>query len=198
MPDCGSGGSQAAFRFGQVSVGARSVIGLAVGASITPALVGRLPDMALSIAIVPVYVIAIAAVGMPFFQQCCRFDPITAFYSAMPGGAADMTVFGMEAGANVRSCLVRYTVAGDYGDRADTPGRALWVSLDNPVGAPAGNSCHRDGSDGDRSGRRLEERRSHQAVRRRFNIGPLLVAALLSLTGLLHARPPKALLAASF
>ena len=39
---------------------------------------------------------------MPFFRRVCGFDPVTAFYAAMPGGAADMIVFGQEAGANPR------------------------------------------------------------------------------------------------
>ncbi|WP_323689849.1 AbrB family transcriptional regulator [Rhizobium sp. AN64] len=185
--------------FGQVSVGARSVIGLAVGASITPALVGRLPDMALSIAIVPVYVIAIAAVGMPFFQRYCRFDPITAFYSAMPGGAADMTVFGMEAGANVRQLslvhVTRLLVIMVIAPILLV--QAYGVSLDNPVGAPARELPVIEmvlmaiaAVVGWKGGEAIKL--FGAAI-----IGPLLVAALLSLTGLLHARPPKeALLAA--
>lgn len=87
---------------GEVSVAARSVLGVAVGASITPALAGQFPTMALTIAIVPVYVILIGLVAVPFFRRVCGFDPITALYSAMPGGAADMTIFGQETGANVR------------------------------------------------------------------------------------------------
>ena len=47
---------------------ARTVLGVAVGASVTPALLAQLPSMALSLAIVPVYVGVIGLVGVPFFS----------------------------------------------------------------------------------------------------------------------------------
>lgn len=124
---------------GQVSVAARSVLGVAIGASVTPALVADLPSMLASVAIIPFYIAAIGLVGVPFFRRFCGFDLVTAFYAAMPGGAADMTIFGAEAGANIRQVsLVHVTrllvimivgplvLVGIYG-----------VELTHPVGQPA-------------------------------------------------------------
>lgn len=87
---------------GQISVGARTILGVAVGASITPAVVGQIPQMAMSVALVPVYVLIIGLVGVPFFRRL-GFDPATSYYAAMPGGLQDMVVFGQEAGADVRA-----------------------------------------------------------------------------------------------
>ena len=88
--------------FGAISVGARTILGVAVGASITPDVVHQLPQMAASLAFMPFYVVLIAVVGVPFFNRVCGFDPITSYYAAMPGGLQDMVIFGGEAGADVR------------------------------------------------------------------------------------------------
>lgn len=186
---------------GQVSVGARAVLGVAIGTSVTPALVAQVPAMLASVALVPVYILIIGAAGFPFFRRICRFDPVTAFYSAMPGGAADMTIFGQEAGANVRQLsLVHATrllvimivapivLVNIYG-----------VTLSHPVGQPAGELPLAEmaimiaaGLVGWKGGERI-------GLFGAAILGPLIVATVLSLTGLLEHRPPReALLAAQF
>lgn len=186
---------------GQISVGARTVLGLAVGAAVTPALVARVPQMLASVSLVPIYIGVIALVGVPFFRRVCRFDPITAFYAAMPGGAADMTLFGQEAGANVRQLsLVHVTrllvimvvapivLVQVYG-----------VSLDHPVGEAAALLPLHEMAImvviaiiGWKGGERI-------GLFGAAIFGPLILAAALSLAGVLHQRPPReALLAAQF
>ena len=86
-----------------VSGAMRTVLGVAVGASITPDLVDRLGTMATSVAFVPVFVAIVGAVGYPYFRRVCGFDRPTAYFSAMPGGLQDMLVFGIEAGGNARA-----------------------------------------------------------------------------------------------
>jgi membrane AbrB-like protein len=186
---------------GQVSVAARTVLGVAVGAAVTPALIAKLPQMLASVAVVPVYVAVIGLVGVPFFRRVCKFDPVTAFYAAMPGGAADMTIFGQEAGANVRQLsLVHVTrllvimvlapviLVNFFG-----------VRLTHPVGEPAVDIPLTEiglmivaALVGWKGGERI-------GLFGAAIIGPLIVAAALSLAGFLHQRPPReALLAAQF
>jgi membrane AbrB-like protein len=186
---------------GQISIGARSVLGVAIGASITPALVAQVPNMLASVALVPVYIGLIALVGIPFFRRVCKFDPVTAFYAAMPGGAADMTLFGAEAGANVRQLsLVHVTrllvimivapiiLVQVYG-----------VTLNHPVGQPAGDMplpqlaiMIAAGLIGWKGGERI-------GLFGAAILGPMIVAMILSLTDVLQLRPPReALLAAQF
>ena len=86
-----------------VSNAMRTVLGVAVGASVTPALFARLPEMAASLALVPLLVLAIGATGYPFFRRIMGFDPATSYYAAMPGGLQDMLVFGEEAGGDPRA-----------------------------------------------------------------------------------------------
>jgi len=186
---------------GQVSIAARSVLGVAIGTSVTPALMAELPSMLASVALVPLYIAVIGLIGVPFFRRVCGFDPVTAFYAAMPGGAADMTIFGQEAGANVRQLslvhVTRLTVimvvapvilVNIYG-----------VGLTHPVGPPASDlplsemlimavAAVVGWKGGEKAGL------FGAAI-----LGPLIVSAVLSLVGILHLRPPReALLAAQF
>ncbi|GMG81534.1 AbrB family transcriptional regulator [Paralimibaculum aggregatum] len=187
--------------FGQVSVGARTVLGVAVGASITPALFAQLPTMAGSIALVPLFIVLIALIGVPFFRHVWKFDPATAYYAAMPGGLQDMVIFGTEAGGNPRALslihatrvLIIVTVAPVlltqfYG-----------VSLANPIGAPAAEiPLHEIGLMALAAlvGWKLGERVGLFGA---AILGPLIVAAAMSLAGLIHMRPPReAILAAQF
>lgn len=89
--------------FGQISTGARTILGVAVGASITPEVMHQLPQMLGSIAFVPIYIAVIGLVGVPYFHKLCGFDLPTSYFAAMPGGLQDMVVFGQEAGADVRA-----------------------------------------------------------------------------------------------
>lgn len=186
---------------GQISIAARTILGVAVGASITPDLLYELPRMAASLAFIPPYIALIAAVGVPFFTRVCKFDPVTAFYAAMPGGLQDMVIFGGEAGGNVRilslvhatRVLIIVTLApilliNLYG-----------VSLSNPIGAPASTIPLRElglmalaALIGWKGGERL-------GLFGASILGPMIVAAVFSLMGWIHMRPPaEAILTAQY
>jgi uncharacterized protein len=176
---------------GVVSTAARTILGVAVGASITPDVLARVPQMAGSVALVPIYVVLIGAVGFPFFRRL-GFDPATAWYAAMPGGLADMVTFGQEAGADVRALsLIQATrvliiviaapliLTGFYG-----------ASLDQPIGAPL-----RDVPAVELAlmvaaaliGWKVAERVGLFGA---SILGPMIVTAALSLTDMIHSRPP--------
>ena len=186
---------------GRLGTGMRTVLGVAVGAAITPELMARLPAMAFSIALVPPYVLAIGLVGYPFFRRVCGFDGPTAFYAAMPGGFQDMVLFGEAAGADVRALslvhatrvLVIVTVVPllmlTLFDRAidappglpvaDVPPAQLgWMIAAALVGWLGASRVGLFGA----------------AI-----LGPLIAATTLSLAGVLDHRPPAvAILAAQF
>lgn len=81
----------------------RTILGVTVGASLTPAVIAGFPAMWPTLLLVPVMVAVIGLVGIPYFRRLCGYDFPTAYYAAMPGGLQDMIVFGEEAGANVRT-----------------------------------------------------------------------------------------------
>lgn len=178
--------------FKSVSLGARTILGVAVGAAITPELVGQMPVMATTLALVPVYIALIGLIGVPFFQRLCGFDRVTAYYSAMPGGLQDMTIFGAEAGANVRALslihatrvLIIVTVVPVI------LSTAYGVSLDQPIGAPATSLPLHEMAImavaaviGWKGGERI-------GLFGASILGPLIVTAALSLGDVIHHRPP--------
>jgi len=89
--------------FGLAGDATRTILGVAVGGSIKPELFERVGEMAVTLALTPLFVILIGAIGYPYFRRVCGFSEPTAYFSAMPGGLQDMIVFGEEAGADVRA-----------------------------------------------------------------------------------------------
>ena len=187
--------------FGQVSVAARTILGIAIGASITPAVVARLPEMALSVAIVPFYIALIALIGVPFFRHVWKFDQPTAYYAAMPGGLQDMVIFGIEAGGDARALslihatrvLIVVTLAPIFLTQL------YGQSLTNPLGVPASELPIHEMAlmvvaalVGWKGGERL-------GLFGASILGPMIVAGALSLGNVLHGRPPaEAILTAQF
>lgn len=187
--------------FGQVSIAARTILGVAVGASVTPDVLAELPRMALSVALIPVFICMIALVGVPFFRKVWGFDAPTAYYAAMPGGLQDMVIFGTEAGGDPRALslvhatrvliivtLVPFILTHFYG-----------AALSNPIGAPVSEIPVKElvlmaaaALIGWKGGERM-------GLFGASILGPMIVTAVLSLTDFIHGRPPReAILAAQF
>lgn len=186
---------------GQVSVGARTILGVAVGASLTPEVVARVPQMAASVALIPLYVAVIGLVGVPFFRKVYKFDWATSWYAAMPGGLQDMVIFGQEAGADVRALSLihatRVLIIVTVAPLILTLG--FGVTLDNPIGAPASELPLHEMAImvaaaliGWKGGEKI-------GLFGASILGPMIVTGALSLTDVIHYRPPaEAILVAQF
>ena len=186
---------------GQVGVGARTILGVAVGASITPAVVAQVPDMLASVALLPVYLGLIALIGVPYFRRVCGFDPVTSWYCAMPGGFQDMVIFGTEAGGDARALalvhatrvLIIVTVAPVLITQF------FGATLSNPIGAPIADEPPTElllmavaAIVGWKAGERV-------GLFGASILGPMIIAGALSLGGFIHARPPaEAIIVAQF
>jgi membrane AbrB-like protein len=83
--------------------GMRTILGVAIGATITPAFFLSVPSLAPTLIMVPILIIAIGICGVFYFKKLLKYDFPTAYYASMPGGLQDMILFGEEAGANVRA-----------------------------------------------------------------------------------------------
>lgn len=176
---------------GQIGIGARTILGVAVGATLTPALIASLPSMLASVALIPLYIGLIGLIGVPFFRRM-GYDPATAWYSAMPGGLQDMIVFGIEAGANPRTLslihatrvLIIVTVAPFF------IVHVFGASLSHPVGEPTRDLPWSEMAlmaaaalIGWKGGEKI-------GLFGASILGPLIATGALSLTGLIHHRPP--------
>jgi len=184
-----------------ISNAARTVLGLAVGASLTPEVIHQLPQMAGSVAFIPVYIATIGLVGVPYFHRICGFDLPTSYFAAMPGGLQDMVLFGKDAGADVRALslihatrvLIIVTIV---------PVILVYLfdrPLTQPIGAPATDIPASElliMAIAAIGGWKVAERVGLFGA---AILGPLIVTAILSLTGIIEHRPPReAILAAQF
>lgn len=89
-----------------IAIPVRAVLGVAVGSAFTPAILERLGGMVGSLAILLPFMVLIIMASMVFYERVARFDRPTAFFSAVPGGLADMTAMAEEAGANQRTVIL--------------------------------------------------------------------------------------------
>lgn len=77
-------------------------IGVMLGASITPDIFGKAADWAITLLILPLFLACAAGVSYLTYRRLGGYDPVTAFYSAMPGGLNEMLLMGGEAGGDER------------------------------------------------------------------------------------------------
>ncbi|MGB3244870.1 MAG: AbrB family transcriptional regulator [Sulfitobacter sp.] len=184
-----------------VSEAMRTILGVAVGASLTPAVLVTFPSMWSTLVLVPVMVGAIGLIGIPYFRRLWGYDFATAYYASMPGGLQDMLVFGEEAGGNVRSLsLIHATRVLAIVVALPFILKGFWnADLSNPPGDPIGTvawqqlalmiACALIGWQG---AKRL-------GMFGAAILGPLIVTAIVTLLGMLEHRPPaEAIWAAQF
>lgn len=179
----------------------RTILGVAVGATLTPSVVNALPSLWSTLILVPVMVFCVGLVGIPYFRRICGYDLPTAYYAAMPGGLQDMLAFGEDAGANVRALSLihatRVTVIV-----VALPFVLGWVwqfDLNTPPGAPARELPVSEllimavcAIVGWRTANWL-------GLFGASILGPLILTATITLVGGLHHRPPaEAIWAAQF
>lgn len=170
----------------------RTILGVAVGATITLALIVSLVDMWPTLLLIIAMVIVIGAIGIPYFMRIGGYDFATSYYAAMPGGLQDMLVFGEEAGANTRTLsLVHATRVLVIVIALPFILTHLWdVDLTNPPGLPARETSW------DQFAWMLFaalfgwRAAKYMGMFGATILGPLIIATILSLIGVLQMRPP--------
>jgi membrane AbrB-like protein len=170
----------------------RSILGVAVGATFTTAILISMAGMWTTLLMIPVMVFLIGAIGVPYFQKLWGFDFATSYYSAMPGGLQDMLAFGEEAGGNVRTlslihatrvmvivAVLPFVLQGYWG-----------VDLSNPPGAPASSIPFSQLGLMVFSGLVGWQVAKAMGMFGASILGPMLLSAILALFGILEFRPP--------
>jgi len=76
------------------------VIGVMLGSGITPEILDALGDWAISFLVLPPFLIVAAGASFLFYRVIGKYDPVTAYFSAMPGGLNEMLILGAEQGGD--------------------------------------------------------------------------------------------------
>lgn len=181
--------------------GMRTILGVAVGATLTPAVLVTFPAMWPTLLLMPVSIIVIGLIGVPYFQRVWSYDFPTAYYATMPGGLQDMLAFGEEAGGNVRTLsLIHATRVLVIVVALPVLLSGIWdADLSNPPGLPLQAVpavelalmviCALLGWWGAKK----------IGLFGASILGPLILTAAITLAGMLHFRPPaEAIWAAQF
>lgn len=84
----------------------RATLGVAVGSAFTPAILGQFGAMTVSLLMLIPFMVVIIATSMTFYRRLAGFDAPTSFFSAVPGGLADMTAMAESSGANQRTVIL--------------------------------------------------------------------------------------------
>ena len=179
--------------------GMRTILGVAVGATLTPAVVATFPAMWTTLVLVPVMTVLIGLAGVPYFRRVCRYDPATAYYAAMPGGLQDMLAFGQQAGGDVRTLsLIHATRVMVIVVALPVLLSTIWdTDLMKPPGRPVADvPVH------EMALMAAAALGGWWAAKRvglfgASILGPMIAAAILTQADLLHFRPPAAAIQAA-
>ncbi len=170
----------------------RTILGVAVGATVTLSFLLALPGFWNTLIFIPITVILSGIIGVWYFQKLCGYDFPTAYYSSMPGGLQDMLVFGEEAGGNVRAMsLIHATRVLVIIIALPTLLTFIWgISLDKPPGDPIKNFEIEQLIILGICGIAGWKIASFLGMFGASILGPLILTAIASITGILHTRPP--------
>ncbi|XDA99636.1 AbrB family transcriptional regulator [Sulfitobacter sp. LCG007] len=179
----------------------RTILGVAIGTAFTPQLLASMSQMWPTLMLIPLMVLCVGLIGVPYFQRVWNYDFPTAYYASMPGGLQDMLIFGEEAGANVRTLsLVHATRVLVIVVALPVILATVWdVDLSNPPGLPMSTIDPTEllimalcGIAGWRIAKAV-------GLFGASILGPMILTAAVSLAGFLHHRPPaEAIQAAQF
>ncbi len=172
-----------------------AVIGVLLGSRFTPDIIAEASTWIGTVAILFVYVVTVALVVVPFYRFVGKFDWVTAYFAGMPGGLSEMIEIGEASGAKpapiilAQSLRIVVTIAliavwfrivegHDVGTSMDVAAVPLtWIDALLLIASALLGSVI--------------------GIKLRFPaptfLGPLLVSAVLHLTGMTESAPPALL-----
>ncbi|MEJ1992876.1 MAG: AbrB family transcriptional regulator, partial [Maritimibacter sp.] len=176
-------------------------IGAMIGARFTPEILAMLPRMAISIPVLIIVVGVVHWLNVIIFQRLGGIDRVTAYYSGAPGGMYASLVFGEQAGADLTMLTLLQFLRVIAVVTIVPFAMSLWEG--HLVGSAAGLSF--GSAHGDLIslpillaisvlGVVLGERLKLPAAQL---VGPLFLAALVTLTGITVISPPEWVLPAA-
>jgi len=85
------------------------VLGVMLGSGFAPEILDRIGDWALSLVGLAVYTLLLTGLVTVFLRKVCGYDPVTAYFSAAPGGLSEMVLVGSQFGGDERIISLTHT-----------------------------------------------------------------------------------------
>jgi len=175
-----------------------TIIGVFLGSAFTPEILDQVARWPVSMAGLVLYVLVVTGVLYAYFRRVQGFDPVTAYFSATPGGLSEMVIAGGAMGGDdrrialvhaARVLLVVMVIPFGFryveGEAAATAGKGLALADAELAELGVLLAC---AVVGPFLGRLLRL----PAYRM---VGPMLASAAVHITGLSHSPPPWELVA---
>ncbi len=118
------------------------IIGVMLGASVTAEVVSQLFKWSLAVAILAAFLSVAATSSFLIYKRFGRYDTVTAYFSAMPGGLNDMILIGGSWGGDERKIalahasrvLMTIVIVGlvfglVFGVRSNSGAKANWIAI---------------------------------------------------------------------
>ena len=85
------------------------ILGVMLGSAFDPSILSNIGRWAVSLAGLAVYILVCIALGIVYLRLIARYDPITAFFTATPGGFNEMVLIGGAMGADDRTIAMSHS-----------------------------------------------------------------------------------------
>jgi len=174
------------------------VLGVMLGSTFAPDILDRIGHWLSSVSLLLLCVTITGAIAYPYFRKIAGFDPVTAFFCAMPGGMTQMVPIGGAMGGDEgkiglihgsRVLLVVFAVPIWF----QITGQLQGVDR-STIGVSAADVEFSDllilGAAGAVGWVLASKLKLPSAV----TLGPLIVSGALHVTGITHSQPPRELI----
>ena len=84
------------------------VVGIMLGSGYNPAMLDRAGEWLGSLSMLLAYVVVVGGAGLVYFRLFSRYDPVTSYFCAMPGGFNEMVMMGAEMGGDERKIALTH------------------------------------------------------------------------------------------
>ena len=168
-----------------------AVIGVLLGSRFTPEVLTQAPAWAGTVTVLLAYVVAVALIVVPFYRYVGRLDWRTAYFAGMPGGLTEMIEIGEANGAQPAPIILAHSLR----IVVTIALIALWFRVVHGLGSGAAPAPHAALTLADAAlllgcaglGSLIGKPLRLPAP---TFLGPLILSAVLHLTGLTESTPP--------
>ena len=178
-----------------------TVLGVMLGSAFVPELLDQMARWSFSLAALALYTVVTTLATMAYFRRVARYDPITAYFCAVPGGLNEMTIMGTALGGNERAISLTHgarilftvltiPIGFRFLDAYDPAARAAASQAFLPEGAQDVAVLAFCAVAGYFAAQKL--RLPAASI-----LGPMALSAAAHLTGITAAKPPAELVAAA-
>lgn len=87
-----------------------AVLGVMLGSAFTPEILGLLGRWAVTLASLALYIAVSLALGIAYLRRVAGYDPVTAFFTAAPGGFSEMVLTGAAMGGDERRIALGHSL----------------------------------------------------------------------------------------